>query len=580
MNEIEGMMSVMVKKLDKVPVVVVGMGWAGSIIAAELTKAGIEVVGLERGKERDMTDYLMVHDELRYQHREEMMQDLSKETITHRNHRDMRALPMRHYGTFIVGDGTGGAGSHWNGQTYRFLPYDFEIKSKTIERYGQDKIGDMPLQDWGITYDELEPYYDTFEKMAGISGETVDVYGERSNPYPTGPMLKTPVLEAFEEAATSKGYQPYMIPSANLSENYENPDGISRMACQYCAYCENFGCEYGAKADPVVTVIPVAEETGNLDLRTYSTVTKILKDGDKASGVLYVDTLTGEEFEQPADVVVVTSYVFNNVRLLLNSGFGEPYNPDTGTGVIGKNYCYQVSAGYSTLFYDDKEWNTYAGAGALGIEIPEYTGDNFDHSDVNFLHGAGIRTTQYGNRPIANNHVLSGTPSWGADFKKESIKYANSVLEVKSQGASLPHRENYLDLDPTYKDAYGMPLLRMTYDYTEQDRELVKYMANVTKEIAEEMGPDHIETVDEQTPFNVNEDTNTHNTGGVIMGDDPATSAVNSYMQMWDADNVFVIGASAFPHNSCFNPTGTIGALSYRAAEGIEKYLSDGGSLV
>ena len=571
----------MAKKLDKVPVVVVGMGWAGGIISAELTKAGIQVLGLERGKERKMSDFLMVHDELRYQQRQEMMQDLSKETITHRNHRDMRALPMRHYGTFVVGDGLGGAGSHWNGQTYRFLPYDFEIKSRTEERYGADKIKpDMPLQDWGITYDELEPYYDTFEKMAGISGETVDLYGKRSNPYPTGPMIKTRVLKEFEKAAKKQGYNPYMIPSANLSEDYENPDGVSRMACQYCAYCENFGCEYGAKADPVVTVIPVATETGNLDLRTHSNVTKILKDGDRATGVLYVDTLTGEEFEQPADVVVVTSYVFNNVRLLLNSDIGKPYDFDTGKGVIGKNYCYQVSSGYSTLYYDDKKWNLYAGAGALGIEIPEYTGDSFDHSELNFLHGAGIRTSQYGNRPIANNQVPVGTPSWGAEFKQQSIKYANSVLEVKSQGASLPHIENYLDLDPTYKDAYGMPLLRMTYDYTEQDRELVKYVSKVTRKIAEDMGPDHIDTVDEQAPFNVNVDTNTHNTGGVIMGDNPETSAVNSYMQMWDAENIFVIGASAFPHNSCFNPTGTIGALSYRASEGIEKYLKDGGPLV
>ena len=571
----------MVKKLPKVPVVVVGMGWAGSIISAELTKAGIEVVGLERGKERKMSDYLMVHDELRFQHREELMQDLSKETITSRNNRKMRALPMRHYGTFIVGEGVGGAGSHWNGQTYRFLPYDFEIKSLTEKRYGTGKIkSEIPLQNWGITYDELEPYYDTFEKMAGISGETVDLYGPRSNPYPTGPMLKTPVLEQFEKATKKLGYNPYIMPSANLSENYENPDGISRMACQYCAYCENFGCEYGAKADPVVTVIPVAQETGKLDLRTHANVTRILYDGNKASGVIYVDAFTGEEFEQPAEVVVVTSYVFNNVRLLLNSNIGTPYDPDTGKGVIGKNYCYQVSSGYSTLFYEDREWNLYAGAGALGIEIPEYTGDNFDHTDLNFLHGAGIRSTQYGNRPIANNNAPIGTPSWGPEFKKQSIKYANSILQVKSQGASLPHRENYLDLDPTYKDAYGMPLLRMTYDYTEQDRELVKYISKVTRAIAEEMGPDHIDTVGEQAPFNVNVDTNTHNTGGVIIGEDPQTSAVNNYMQMWDAENIFVIGASAFPHNSCFNPTGTIGALSYRASEGIETYLKEGGMLV
>lgn len=129
----------MVTKLPKVPVVVVGMGWAGGIVSAELTKAGISVVGLERGKDRTTADYTMGHDELRYQHRQELMQDLSKETITYRNTLSGKALPMRHYGTFIVGDGVGGAGSHWNGQTYRFLPYDFEIRTKTIERYGIEK---------------------------------------------------------------------------------------------------------------------------------------------------------------------------------------------------------------------------------------------------------------------------------------------------------------------------------------------------------------------------------------------------------------------------------------------------------
>ena len=568
-------------KLPKVPVVIVGMGWAGGIIAAELTKAGIQVVGLERGKDRSTADYLMGHDELRYQHRTELMQDLSKETITHRNNLDMRALPMRYYGTFIVGDGVGGAGSHWNGQTYRFLPYDFEIKTLTEKRYGKGKIKpDMPLQDWGITYDEIEPYYDTFEKMAGISGETVDVYGKRSNPYPTGPMLKTPVLKVFEDATKKLGYTPYMVPSGNLSESYENPDGISRAACQYCAYCENFGCEYGAKADPVVTVIPVARETGKLDLRTQSNVIRILNDGTKATGVVYVDTITGEEFEQPADVVVVASYVFNNARLLLTSGLGQPYNPKTGKGSIGKNYCYQVATGSSMAFFDDKEFNLFAGAGALGMEIPEFVGDNFDHTNENFIHGAGIRMFQYGARPIANNVVPSGTPNWGPEFKKQSIKYANSYLKVASQGASMPHQNNYLDLDPDYKDAYGMPLLRMTYDYTEQDRELVKYMSKVTRSVAEAMGADIIDTADEQGPFNVNKDTNTHNTGGVIMGADRETSVVNSYLQMWDAENVFVVGASAFPHNSSFNPTGTLGALSYRAAEGIQKFLKQGGSLV
>lgn len=570
----------MTKKLPKVPVVIVGMGWAGGIIASELTKAGIKVVGLERGKARKTSDYYMVHDELRYAQRYEMMKDLSKETLTFRNTENMRALPMHTYGTFLDGIGTGGAGSHWNGQTYRFLPYDFEIATKTKEKYGKNKIPDgMDLQDWGITYDDLEPYYDTFEKMAGISGEEVSLYGKRSNPYPTKPMLKTPVLEMFEKATKKLGYSPYMTPSANLSENYTNPDGIARGACQYCAFCERFGCEYGAKADPVVTVLPVAEKTGKLEVRTYSNVTKILHDGNKATGVHYVNPVTREEFEQPADVVVLSSYVFNNTKLLLVSNLGKPYDSKTGQGVIGKNYCYQITGGSTLGFFKDK-FNIYAGAGALGMEIPEFTGDNFDHSDLDFIHGAGIRMFQYGNRPIANNVVPEGTKAWGKEFKQTSIKYANSWLKVAVQGASMPWRTNYLDLDPNYTDEYGVPLLRMTYDYTNQDRKLTEFMAKKTGPIMKEMGAEITETQNNLEPLDISPYINTHNTGGVIMGDDPNTSAVNKYLQMWDAENVFVAGASAFPHNSSFNPTGTLGALSYLSAEGIIKYMKNGGSLV
>lgn len=162
----------MAKKLPKADVVLVGAGWGGGIIAAELTKAGLNVVGLERGKERKTEDYFMVHDELRYALRYELMQDLSKETITFRSNEKVRALPMRSYGSFLLGDGLGGAGVHWNGQTFRYLPYDFEMRTRTIERYGANKIPpEMTIQDWGITYDQLEPYFDTFEKLCGISGE-------------------------------------------------------------------------------------------------------------------------------------------------------------------------------------------------------------------------------------------------------------------------------------------------------------------------------------------------------------------------------------------------------------------------
>ncbi|MFD0618889.1 GMC family oxidoreductase [Paenibacillus sp. GCM10027629] len=573
----------MATKMPKVPVVIVGMGWLGGIIAAELSKQGVKVVGLERGKPRATEDYYMVHDELRYAHRYDLMQDLSKETITFRNTSKMTALPMRSYGSFLIGEGLGGAGIHWNGQTFRFLPYDFEIYSKTVERYGKKKIPDgMMIQDWGITYDELEPYFYKFEEVAGISGEQeqTPLVGKRSKPFPTKPMMKTPILKMFEDATKKLGYHPYMMPSANLSEQYTNPDGITRAACQYCGYCERFGCEYGAKADPVVTVLPVANKTGNFELRTYSNVVEVQHDGKKATGVVYVNTVTGERYEQPADVVILASYVFNNVRLLLTSKLGKPYDPKTGKGVVGKNYCYQTNGGSATGFFDDKEFNLYAGAGSLGMEIPDFNGDNFDHTDLNFLHGAGIRISQTGQRPIATNPVPKGTPTWGAEFKKQSLKYGNSTLTVAPQGSSLPWQHHYLDLDPTFKDAYGLPLMRITFDFEDQDREMIKFMASKTEEIMKEMNPTSIGVSNKLGPYNIVPYQSTHNTGGAIMGADPSTSVVNSYLQMWDAENVFVVGASAFPHNSGYNPTGTVGALAYRAVDGIAKYLKNGGMVV
>ena len=571
----------MVTKLPKVDVVTIGVGWSAGIIAAELTKEGKKVVGLERGKERKTEDYFMAHDELRYAVRHEMMQDLSKETITFRNNDKMRSLPMRSYGSFLLGVGVGGSGAHWNGQNFRFLPYDFEMRTKTIEKYGVDKIpADMTIQDWGITYDEIEPYYDQYEKMAGISGEDNPLGGKRSNPFPTPAMKKTEAMRLFDDATKRMGYHPYVQPSANLSENYTNPDGISRAACQYCGFCERFGCEYGAKAEPGVTVLPVAKATGNFEIRPHSEVRRILYSNGKATGVLYTDLITGEEFEQPADVVVLSGYVFTNVRLLLLSGIGRPYDPTTGTGVIGKNYAYQIRKGRATGFFDDHKFNNFAGAGGLGMIIDDFNGDNFDHTDLDFIHGGMIILGQTGQRPIANNQVPSGTKSWGKDFKNASLKYTNASLTVSGEGASMAYKQHFLDLDPTYNDAFGDPLVRITFDFEEQDRQLTKFMATKCEAILKEMGADHVDVSGDLGPYNVAEYQSTHNTGGVIMGADPETSAVNNYSQMWDVENLFVVGASSFPQNAGYNPTGTVGALSYRAAEGILKYMEKGGSLI
>lgn len=580
----------MAKELKKVDVVTVGVGYTGGVVAAECTKAGLKVVGLERGENRTTADFAECHDEWRYAINNKLMQDLSKETITFRNTMEQKALPMRQLGSFLLGEGLGGAGVHWNGMNIRFTPYDFEIKSMTEKRYGKNKISaDYTIQDWGITYDELEPYFDKFEKSQAVSGEAISPFdGKRSAPYPLPPLKKTPILEKFEGAAKKLGWHPYMVPAAIASKEYTSPDGETLNECQYCGYCERFGCEYSSKASPINTVIPTAQKTGNYELRCNCNVVEIMKKGNKVTGVKYVNTLTLEEFIQPADVVVLASYVFNNAKLLMLAKIGEMYDPKTGKGTLGKNYCYQVGAG-STGFFDE-QMNVYAGAGALGMYLDDYNCDNFDHKDVNFIHGAGINMLQLGKRPIGSNSTPPGTPSWGAEFKKASTYYFSRSLSIGGQGASLPHKHNYLALDNVYKDAYGLPLIQMTYNFTDQDRALADFIKAKTGLLVQAMGAKVMDkaggslgTAAKTGPalkdYSIIPYQSTHNTGGTIMGTDPKTSVVNNYLQHWDVDNLFVVGAGNFAHNSGYNPTATVGALSYRCADGIIKYVKQGAKL-
>lgn len=566
-------------KLDKVDVVVVGTGWAGGIISAELSKAGYKVVALERGKNQTRDDYTGVKDELRYTNRYEMMQNLSSDTVTSRNTLDEVALPVRLQSEYMSGNDLGGSSVHWAGATYRMKPYDFEIYSKTVERYGKEKIPEgMTIQDWGISYKDFEQYYDKFEKTAGISGERDPLDKDRTNDWPNPPMKESPAIKLFKEATTELGYHPYQVASGNMSETYENPDGEVLNQCLYCSYCTMYGCDFGAKSDPLVTVIPTAKKTGNFEARTDATVRRVLYENGKATGVMYVDNNTGQEYEQLADVVVLAAFTITNNRLLMLSKIGKPYDPKTRTGVIGRNFNGQFNITFlgARGYFDERKFNLYMGAGALGATLSDFAGDNFDHTNLDFINGGGIELRQYGNAAIATNHVPNGTPQWGKEFKEKSIFYANRSLIVWYTSAIMPWWHNYLDLDPTYTDGFNDPLLRVTNKYTDQDRNIAKFGIEKCTEIMEKMGADIIDPDEVPQEFDHIYD-GCHYAGGVIMGADPETSAVNNYLQMWDVDNLFVVGASALPHFGGHHPTATVGAFAYRAAEGIEKFLKNGG---
>jgi gluconate 2-dehydrogenase alpha chain len=586
----------MARQMPSVDVVIVGMGWTGGIAARELMGTGLRIVGLERGRFRDtIPDFTAPNalDELRYGIRGDLFQDLSKESVTFRNAPNQTALPMRRLGAFLPGTGLGGAGVHWNGQTYRFLPTDFKLKSHVEQRYGKKFIdNDLSVQDWGVSYDELEPAYDKFEYLCGISGKAGNVQGRiqpggnpfegpRQREYPTPPLDAGFSGSLFREAAASLGYKPFPTPAANLSQTYINPDGVELQVCTFCGFCERYGCYNWSKSSPLNTVLPIAMRNPNFELRCESHVTKVnmSKDGKMAVGVTYVDA-NGVEVYQPADLVLLCAFQLHNVRLMLASGIGKPYDPASGEGVVGRNFAYQTVANVIP-FFADKRLNTFAGAGAMGVTIDEFNGDNFDHGNEGFIGGGYIAVSTTGARPITQFVMPAGSPRWGAGWKKTLAQWYDRAFPIVCHGSSMARKQNYLDLDPTYRDIYGVPLLRLTFDFSPNDVRMREFLIGKATAIANAAKPTQVIQSRPPVPFSIVPYQTTHVTGGAIMGADPQTSAVNRYLQSWDVPNVFAFGASAFPQNAGYNPTGTVGALTYWGLDALKsKYLPSPGRLV
>ena len=590
----------MATKLKEVDVVLVGFGLAGGIIARELSGKGLKIVALERGVKRDTNpDFAVpqIRDELRYAVRADLMMDTARDTLTFRHRPADTALPMRRLGAFLPGEGVGGAGVHWNGVYWRWLAQkDLRIRSFYEQRYGKAFIpADMPLQDWGITYDELEAHYEKFERAFAVSGKAGNIQGKiqsqgnpfeapRQNDFPLPPLKESHAMEVFAQAATQMGYHPFIVAAANASQAYTNPDGVKFGACQYCGHCERFGCEANAKGSPHLAVIPTALADPDVELRTHAWVTKVNLDSSrkKATGVMYTDVVTGQEYEQPAGLVILSAYGLGNTHLMLLSGIGKTYDPKTGKGVVGKNYAYQVGAGV-TLFFENKAFNPFIGAGALSARFDDFhANEAFDNGKAGFIGGATIGVGSSGGRPILFRPVPPGTPRWGSDWKRATAKWYQRAMTITTTSSNMPNRYAYCDLDPTYRNVFGQPLMRLTYNFTENDFKTRDFMLQKAAELAKSLNPTFVTQPDlRREDFSLVPYQTTHNTGGTIMGSDPSTSVVNKYLQSWDVSNLFVVGASVFPHNSSYNPTGPVGALAYHTAAAIRNtYLKRPGRLV
>ena len=577
------------KKLPNKTVVIVGGGLTAGLLARQLTNQGIEVLVLERGIDHaDGAEARLPtqRDEMRWDIRQGLMQKWNVQTYTMRHDHRQVAAPIRWMEAILPGEGLGGAGNHWNGHTYRWSEYDMRLRSHYTARYGAAAIPkEMPLQDWGVTYAEMEPYHDLFESLFGVSGVTGNLKGvlqsggnpfdaPRSRPYVQGPLEQTRGAYLFKAAADKMGYHTFTTPAANSSAPYTNQDGQKLGQCQYCGHCERFICEAGAKGSPDVLLYPMLRKRPQFELRLRSHVTEVVYDRKdrRVTGVRYIDLASGAEVEQPADVVILAAFTMTNTKLLLMAGIGQAYDPLTQRGNVGKNFCYQTNSGVQ-LFFKDEWLNPFMATGSTAIGFDDLNNDNFDHTGLGFLGGGMVSASTTSGRPIKSRWLPPGSPLWGSGWKKANADWYSHAMSIGVQGSCYPHVGNFIDLDPTYKDLYGQPLVRMTYDWRANEEKMSAYVTGKAEQLAHTMGATIVAPGQpRKAPFDSRVYQGTHITGGTVMGADPKNSVVSQRLQHWDAHNLFVVGASVFAHNSGYNPTGPLAALALRLGDDVADY--------
>ena len=569
---------------EKTDVVIIGVGAAGGILAAEICKAGMKVIGLERGPRLTTADF-NPHDELRYFQRQDLRPNVKLQPITWRPNANARGnpVPVQNYG-----NQAGGGTVHYGTVSWRFHEDDFRARSQTIERYGASAIPqDSSLVDWPLSYADLEPYYDQAEYDLGVSGKAGNVQGRkidggnvfeapRRREYPLPALHVDQSGVIFDATARKLGYHPFPTPRAIISEPYKG-----RPACTYCGFCQAFGCHVGAKSSILVTKLPEADATGNFKLLTGAMCYRVNSDNSgRVTGVSYWAP-DGSDNTIEAELVILTPFIYDNTRLLLLSKTDKfPNGLANSSGQVGKHLMAHMMA-RAFVTFDDRYVNVFMGPSAQKHTIDDFNADNFNHGGTNFIRGSqiSIDTVNLQGGPIGATTMNPppGIPRWGAAYRDFLAKYYARHASMVAQTENLPYADQTIDLDPNVRDQWGLPAPRLTYDWR-RPNELarVEFMLKKMEELGHAMGATHVW----RAPLGPGA-PGAHHEGGTRMGSDPKTSVVNRYGQSWDVPNLFVVGSSTFPSMSGFNPTLTIQALAYMSADAIvNRYKKNPGALL
>ncbi|MFC4808155.1 GMC family oxidoreductase [Paenibacillus sp. GCM10023250] len=507
---------------EEVDAVIVGAGAAGGVLAKELSEAGMSVVVLDAGPFRDPQKEF-ASDEL-------AMQSLGWQDTRIVDGRD--PLTLGHNNS---GRGIGGGTTHFTGVFLRF--HDVDFKGRTLEGTGED---------WPITYEDLEPYYARNEREIAVSGPKRFPWGNYGGPYPypeREPL--SPNAYLFMNGCDKLGIRSAVAPLAILSAPFEGrPPCINRGFC-------NQGCMPNAKFSTLIVHIPKAVRAG-AEVLPDCMVTRIVMGSDgRAKGVAFVHD--GTEYEQKAKLVILSAFVVETPRLLLNSA--TPAFPDglaNSSGMVGRAIMVHSSNDVYARF--EREIRLYKGTPVLA------TTQDFYRTDPNRPFVRGYTLHAHGARPVEFAKGISkaqGGPVWGERFRDAMLHY-NYYGRVTLVGEVLPNADNRVTL-ASERDEYGLPRAKVTFGYGDNDNRLIDHAVRTMRAILEAEGG---------RPEFVVPDT-AHMMGGCRMGDDPASSVVNSYGQTHDIDNLFICDASTFVTSGGGNPTNTVMALALRTAEHI-----------
>ena len=570
---------------EKADVVIVGVGAAGGILAAELSKSGMKVIGLERGPRLATADFTP-HDELRYFQRQDLRPSPKRQPITWRPNTSTAATPLP---ILNYGNQAGGGTVHYGALSWRFHEDDFRVRSRTIARYGASAIPqDCSAIDWPLTYADLEPFYERAEYELGVSGKAGNLQGKkidggnvfeapRHREYPLPALTPDQSGVLFDEGAQKLGYHPFSSPRAILSQPYHG-----RPGCSYCGFCQSFGCHIGAKSSILVTKLPEADATGNFKLLTSVMVYRVNSDSSgRVTGVDYYGP-DGSENTIEADLVILAPFIYDNTRLLLLSKTEKfPNALANSSGHVGKHVMAHITPRAFAAF-DDRCVNIYMGPSAQKHSLDDFNADNFDHSALGFIRGAqiSVAAADLEGGPIGTAMSMNPPPGmrrWGAEYRDFLAKYFTRYASIVAQTENLPYADQTIDLDPHIRDQWGLPAPRVTYDWRRpNEMARAKFLLAKLEEIGHAMGASRVWPA----PFG-NGMPGAHHEGGTRMGSDPKDSVVNRYGQTWDIPNLFVVGSSTHPTMSGFNPTLTIQALAFMSADAIvNRYKKNPGPLV